>query len=520
LKFADTFPNHDKAAIVLGAAVDDLYELKDYAAAVSAGRSLVDNFANADQGIRRSAWLVVAHSSFELANYEDAEEGYSNTLHLTSVDDASRDGLFDNLAASIYKQGEQASKLEDHEVAAHHFLRIALVAPTSKIRPAAEYDAAAALIQLKDFERAAEVLQSFRRNYPGHELQPEVTKKVAFAYKEAGKLSLAAEEYERIETESTDDDVRRGALLLAADLYEQNGEIERALRVYKRFVEYFPSPVDHALEIRYKIATVYKTRNDHAEYRSELKRIVAIDAGAGSGRTARTRYLAATSALVIAEPLYEQFADIKLVAPLERNLERKKESMKSALDAFGQLVDYEVGEVTAAATFYLAEIYYHFSRALMESERPANLDPEELEQYELALEDEAYPFEEKAIEVHEKNLELLAIGVYNKWIDTTIERLAKLMPARYAKYEESTGFVNTIGLYSYGVGAGRPVDAPDYEQNDLIEESVLVGQALQAPGPGEPGVERQPVEELWQVGQVPAEPESIDQLPADPAELE
>ena len=54
--------------------------------------------------------------------------------------------------------------------------------------------------------------------------------------------------------------------------------------------------------------------------------------------------------------------------------------MDAALDAFGRLVDYEVGEVTAAATFYMAEIYSDFSRALIESERPADLEPAELQE--------------------------------------------------------------------------------------------------------------------------------------------
>ncbi|MCK7509905.1 MAG: hypothetical protein MZV70_41660 [Desulfobacterales bacterium] len=66
--------------------------------------------------------------------------------------------------------------------------------------------------------------------------------------------------------------------------------------------------------------------------------------------------------------------------------------MKTAIDGFGKLISYEVGDVTAAATYYLAEIYYHFSRALTESERPDNLNAMELEQYELAIEEQAFPF--------------------------------------------------------------------------------------------------------------------------------
>jgi hypothetical protein len=118
--------------------------------------------------------------------------------------------------------------------------------------------------------------------------------------------------------------------------------------------------------------------------------------------------------------------------------------MKTAIDMYSKLVDYEVGDVTAAATFQLAEIYFHFSRALMDSERPDNLSDLELEQYNLVLEEQAYPFEEKAINVHEKNLELLTVGIYNEWIDKSFAKLAVLLPARYAKPEITNTFVASI----------------------------------------------------------------------------
>jgi hypothetical protein len=118
--------------------------------------------------------------------------------------------------------------------------------------------------------------------------------------------------------------------------------------------------------------------------------------------------------------------------------------MRKAIDAYTKLVDYQVGQVTAAATFYIAEIYFEFSIALMNSERPTNLNAEELEQYELVIEDQAYPFEEKAISVHEKNMELLDVGIYNEWIDKSILKLAALMPARYAKTEQDSNVLTLI----------------------------------------------------------------------------
>ncbi len=449
LKFADTYPKHEKAALVLGAAVDDIYATKDYAFALQTAHRLLTSFPGADRSIIRGAWLIVGHSSFELANFKDAEEGYNNVLLLMAEDDKTRPDVVENYAAAIYKQGELANKTSDFKTAAEHFLRVAKAAPSCKIRATADYDGATALMQLKDWNGAAEVLNSFRANYAGNKLQPEVTKKIAYVYKVSGKRALAAAEYERIETETQDVAVRREALLVAADLYVDAKLSDKAMQVYQRYVGYFPKPLAPALETRSKIAAVLKSRNETGAYTEQLKLIVAADLHAGSERTDRTRYLGATASLALTVPLFDQFVEIKLVKPFDKNLKKKKLAMKSAKDGFEKLLSYEVGDVTAAATYYIAEMYYNFNRALVESERPDDLNAMEKEQYELALEDQAYPFEEKTIQIHEKNLELLTLGIYSTWIDKSIETLAKLVPARYAKFEESSGYVTALERVNY-----------------------------------------------------------------------
>ncbi len=459
MKFADTFPQHEKAALVLGAVVDDIFVRKEYELAASTARRLLASFPEAEQPIRRAAWLVIAHSAFELGHYGEAEEGYLNGLQLSAKNESSSANLTELLADSIYKQGELASKQADYTEAARHFLRVGQLAPSSQFRPVADYDGATALMQIKDWDKAAEVLRSFRVSYPKHKLQPEVSKKLASAYKEAGKGALAAVEYERIETESKDVEVRREALLLAAELYTSAQESDKAFNVYQRYLKYFPQPIEPALEMRNKIATLLKARNDMAGYLSQLKQIVEADAKAGAARTERTNYLAATSALVLTEPLFGQFAEIKLVQPFKKNLERKSKAMKAAKAGFEKLLSYEVGDVTATATYYLAEMNYSFSRALIESERPGDMDDEEKEQYELLIEEQAYPFEERAIKIHEENLELLTLGIYNTGVMNSMEKLAVLMPARYAKPEESSGFIQAIDAVDYSVWA-EPQVAP------------------------------------------------------------
>ena len=449
VRFADTFPEHEHAAAVLGAAADDLYEMQDYGRAVSVARRVIDTYPGAEPDIRRSAWIVAGHGSFDLGDYPQAEQAYVQVLASTPAGDASRAALVDNLAASIYKQGELASAAGDDRGAAAHFLRIRDAAPDSTIRPAAEYDAGAALMRAQDWAAAAGVLESFRSAYPDHALQQDATRQLAFAYREGGQLSRAAGEYDRVAAEATDPALRAEALLVAGDLYEQAGAGNLALDVYSRYVSAYPSPVETNVETRSRMAALRKAAYDDAGYYRELEEIVRVDASAGDGRTARTRTLAARSALALAERLHGQFVAARLLQPFEASLQVKQDLMNRTIAALERLVGYEIADVTAAATYYIADTYLDFSRSLMASERPADLAAADLADYELALEEEAYPFEERAIGVHEKNLELLQAGVFNGWTEKSLGRLAELVPGRYARAEVDVDFIDTLETYAY-----------------------------------------------------------------------
>ncbi|HZF28914.1 MAG TPA: tetratricopeptide repeat protein [Gammaproteobacteria bacterium] len=493
LKFADAFPEHEHAATILGAAAQDLYEMKDFAPAAAAGRKLVERYTAAEPALRRGAWTVVAHSSFELEDYPAAEVAYAHVLELVSREDTERQSLVDNLAASIYKQGEQANAAGDYRAAADHFLRLKEAAPTSAVRPAAEYDAAAALLKLEDWTAAAKVLDEFRSAFPNHALQGDATKQLAFAYRQSGESSLAAGEYERVAAEATDPELGREALLTAGELYEKAADVERAVTMYARYVRDYPHPVETALETRFKLARMYETRGDGAAYEQELRAIVASDAAAGGERTDRTKYLAAQSGLVLAKEIYDRFAEVRLVQPFDKSLALKRERMNAAMRAFEDLVDYEVAEVTSAATFYMAETYWGLNRSLLESERPKDLDAAAKADYEDVLEEQAFPFEEQTIELHEKNRELIAAGVYNDWTKRSLARLAVLVPGRYAKAEVSSGFIRAIDVYAYRApvvtaapsAVAQSADAPAAPNDSAADQAQGdEGSIRQAAAPG------------------------------------
>jgi tetratricopeptide (TPR) repeat protein len=243
-------------------------------------------------------------------------------------------------------------------------------------------------------------------------------------------------------------------------------------------VKEFPKPVETAIETRFKIAEIYKAANDETLYHQQLEEIVSADAGAGSERTSRTRTLAARSALVLAEQLYGNFSAVKLRQPFETSLQDKKQRMDSTIAAMGRLPDYGIDEVTAAATYYMAETYSNFSSSLLESERPADLKPEDLEEFKNNLDEAAFPFEEKAINVHEKNMELLHAGVFNSWIEKSLSRLTELMPGRYAKRETSSGFLDAIDSQPQGSAVSQVSNHSTSE--NAVTQGVAVTEEIRA----------------------------------------
>ena len=196
--------------------------------------------------------------------------------------------------------------------------------------------------------------------------------------------------------------------------------------------------------MRYRLAQIAKDSGNTTREAALMREIFAADQAGGAARTDRTRYLAATAALAMAEPVAESYRQVALVEPLQRQLKLKKEKMDQALKAYSVAAEYGVADVTTAATYRIATVYRDFGKALMASERPKKLSKVELDQYNVLLEEQAFPFEEKATELHEVNAHRAASGVYDKWVKSSFDALRELRPVRYGKVEVSEGVVDAI----------------------------------------------------------------------------
>ncbi len=449
LRFAQAFPADPRGGAVLTHAAEQLYAQGEGERASAVARQSLARVPPPAPESRRTAWTVVAHQAFESGAHAEAEKAYAEVLALLPERPESarqRAEITERMAAAIYRQGEAARQGGQAREAVAHFQRITTLGSlpgASAVRASAQFDAAAALIGLKDWAAAARALEDFRRQQPGHALQAEVAPKLALAYLELGQPGAAAAEFERVADQAGDPALARDARWQAAKLQNKAAEqapprsplIASAQKAWERYVSQYPQPLEAAVVARSELAALARQDAQPSRATAWLKEVVQADAGAGPARTPRTRALAGQAMLSLAEPLFEAYRQVPLVEPLQKQLKLKKARMDEVLRAYAGAAELAVAEVSTAATERTAAVYQDFGRALIASARPKKLNKAELEQYNVMLEEQAFPFEEKAIELHEANARRAAAGLFDASVQRSFAALAQLKPVRWGKAE-------------------------------------------------------------------------------------
>jgi len=441
LKFSRAFPADPRMPAVLLQSAKQFFEWKDYPNATQAAYRLVDD-QGIDKKIHRSAWTIIGHSHYAAMEYKDAEEAYITLLPLLGRNSKESNEIREQIAASIYKQGEQARNAGNHMLAAQHFSRLGVVVPTSPKRIVADYDAATAYVELKDWPQAITLLKSFRKKYPkDNRWNTGVSEKLALAYSMQGDHAFAAKEMMTVAASTQSASRKKDLMWGAAELYQKAGKKDEAIAIYKAYVKSYPVPLERSIELRFRIAESYREKNNTKQLHYWLNEIVKADAKGKSERSPRSKYLAATASIELTKPIQSSFQSVKLTVPLKKSLKKKKNLMQKSIAAYTKAIKYQVEEVTTEATYQIAEIYHSFANALLKSQRPKGLNEEELEEYDLLLEEQAYPFEEKAIDIHLTNFKRIPQGAYDQSVKNSLKVLGELMPFRYAKVEVADAYV-------------------------------------------------------------------------------
>ena len=392
-----------------------------------------------------SADQIKASAYFQLNEFEEAESLYSRLLSSKTITEKHREELNNNLAIAIYRQAEAATEKEDTGRAIQHFARISAVVPKSEIASTGLYDAIALNMKHKQWSDAIALIKRFQGLYPKHQYSNDVSKKLSAAYLSSDQGIKAAEQFEKIARTDSDVAVKAAAQWQAAEIYEKRNKLAEAIKAYQGYAAAFKKPYSQRLEAMDKVAGLHARNKDSKASRKWYQNITDTDEKAlNNARTDISRQITSNAYLILARHEKSRFDNLQLTLPLKNSLRQKKNTLQKSVKLFGKASLNKVYEITTEATYSIGKIYEDFSLSLLNSDRPTNLNEEELDQYEILLEDQAFPFEDKSIEFFEINLSRVKDGLYNDWIEKSLGELKNLFPVRYGRKPKQDDFVADI----------------------------------------------------------------------------
>ena len=444
IRFVTRFPEDDRAEAILYRAVQYEAAAGNHQGVQVLGNRLLSWQPLQDPGLALETRLLQARSYYETGDFRGAEQRYTGALADMPADDPRRRQLQDSLAASIYQQGEQLLTAGENQGAVTEWLRVAQSAPGTELSARARYDAAGLLLEMGAYDDALVVMNDLRAARPNHELTSQLPSKMALAYRETGQWQRAAEELTTLADRSTDPEQQRENRWLAAELYDRANSPSEAITAYQRYAEQWPEPVGPWMEAANRLAELHGDQGDTGRRHFWLEQQINTADRLGDQADDRTAMLASAAVMTLADEARADFESIALTLPLQDNLRAKMGALETAANGYEKAADYGHEDYNSQAGYRLAELYRTLATDLMESERPPGLSEMELMQYELLLEEQAYPFEDDSIAIHEQNIAQTQDGHYDRWIRRSFEALGKLLPARYHKPEQAGGAVHEL----------------------------------------------------------------------------
>jgi len=445
LRFTKNYDSDKRSPAVLTNAAEYLFSLNRYQDAIDVASNLISGKKSLDADLKQTAYGIIAHSYYQQKKYVLASENYDNQRKILGVKHKDYTAISERMATSVYQYAQELIAAEKKPEAAQQMLRIKSIAPNSKVRVIAQYDAAVILLGEKQWQPAINELTQLRALYPQHELAAEFPRKLAFAYEKAEQLKPAAETYEYLYKNDKDANIRRDALFAAAGLREKLGEYKTANEYYKTWARDYEQPFDTRMEARYHVALTYGLMNDEARKLYWLRRIDEGDAEAGAQRTDRSRWLAAWASVEYGDYFAKEFSRRRLTASnLNSVLPQKQEKMQDAISRYEKAAGYGMLEFTTKSTYKIASLYQEMAADLRGMSTPSGLSKQDAAMFHQLVEQQAAPMIDLAVSVHNSNAEQGWKGFYNEWIDKSFKELAVLQPARFNKFEEQERYGDEI----------------------------------------------------------------------------
>jgi len=378
------------------------------------------------------------------------------------------------IVGAVFKQGEFLANKGEHGKAAEAYLRAAKEFPKEPRAAQAAVNAEVEARRAADLATLSAAAKILIDNHRGREEAAEGVWIAASTYQEVGLFSEAAT-YHAVLTDSWPKsphhkDAAYNAVLLRTTV----GEHDKAIDSGQKFKKYYPRDesadevtflmgkahekadkkaeaaalydaysrsarsVGSQIEALVRLATV--KANDERASSAALDRAIQLYKARKSTVDDRGKYYAAKARYMQGETILKKFQDVKIegdVKQLKSRLKSKAELLKRAAETFLSTAEIGAAEWTTAALYQIGVTYESFSKALLNSPPPANLNADEKELYQQSIDEFVVPIEERSLEAYESGWhKAIELGIFNSWTAKMREALGRLNSELYPPLKE------------------------------------------------------------------------------------
>ena len=412
--------------------------------------------ARALDAARLSAQLLV-----DDVRFHEAGEAYARAARLAKA--AGKDSLATELALAVpscaYREAETlAAAKGDGEDSARLFEDVAARWPDFEGSPRALYRAGAGWLAGGRTAEAVRVWTLLAETHPQDELARDARLETAHAWKAADRRREASRASERFALAYPGDPDAGPALLDAAELAAASGDSTDAERIEDAYMQAHPEDAEMALALlehraRREIAGVTPERPvslllaapapapkkgakapaPPAAPHSALQRWLDL---ASAHPETSARDLSAQVAFLQAEESRARYEQVRLTLPLGPSIAQKKSLLENTLQEYRTCAAQETAPWNRAAATRIGECLVAFGDALKTSERPADLQGDDLAAYEEEIDKKSWEFFDRGEEVWTQLVRRADEAPGDVWVERAQEELWPRVARRFTHRPE------------------------------------------------------------------------------------
>lgn len=346
---------------------------------------------------------AAARAYFDAAKFTLAGDAFERAMVVAGS--AGADSLAQALAPLVplchFKEAERvdadSAKAQD---AAELFEKVAMRWPRYEFADRALYRSGLAYSRAGMPADAVRSWNTLLESQPKSDLVRDAHLQIASTWKGADRLAAAARAYERFSEAFPKDEEAQSALLAAADLLAESKDEAAAEEVRTRYMKRFPDDVETAaaiLETRAgkDLASVGPDRPLSQYLKQKNTALADYLALAKNHPDLASKGILGQVAFIEGEEARAAYEKARLTQPLAPSITAKKKLLESVLREYRQCADVAMEPWSVAAAYRMGESLVHFGEALKKSERPADLQGDDLAAYEEVLETQSWEFFDK-----------------------------------------------------------------------------------------------------------------------------